>query len=46
MQKDTDGAIPNFRKTNTEFTKKNYLLIFLGRIFQVKGQSKKVINFF
>ena len=42
-QKAPKGQLLIFRKTHTEFTKKELSLNFLGRIFQVKGQSKRVI---
>ena len=37
------GQFLIFRKTHTEFTHKELFPNFLGRIFQVKGQSKKII---
>ena len=43
IQKAPTGQLLSFRKTHTEFTLKNDFLISLGRIFQVKGQSKRVI---
>jgi len=42
MQKAPKGQFLIIRETLTEFTK-NHFLISLGRIFQVKGQSKRVI---
>ena len=42
-EKEPKGQFLSFRKTHTEFTLKNDFLISLGRIFQAKGQSKRVI---
>jgi len=43
MQKSTDGAIPNLWEDHTRVYVKELFPNFLGRIFQVKGQSKRVI---
>ena len=43
IQKAPKGQFLIFRKTHTEFTKKELSPNFLGRIFQVKGQSKIII---
>ena len=42
IPKSTEGAIPIFRNNLTEFTKKLFLNL-LGRIFQVKRQSIRII---
>ena len=40
IKKAPKGQLLIFRKTHTEFTHKELSPNFLGRIFQVKGQSK------
>ena len=45
IQKAPTGQLLIFRKTLTEFTKKLFPN-HLGRIFQVKGQSKRIIYYF
>ena len=45
-EKAPTGQFLLIRKTHTEFTHKETYPNFLGRIFQVKGQGKKVISLF
>ena len=40
------GQFLIYRKTHTEFTYKELYPNFIGRIFQVKGQSRRVISLF
>ena len=43
MQKSTEGATPNLWENPCRVYFKEIFPNFLGRIFQVKGQSKKII---
>ena len=46
MLKSTDGAIPKLQENSLQAYFNKLFPSFIGRIFQVKGQSKKVILLF
>jgi len=46
IQRSTDGVIPNLKVNPYRVYFEELFLNSLGRIFQVKGQSKRVISLF